>query len=122
MKTGKRTICSTICSIILACLFGTSIITTAANVQDNRTNASPTTSMSDINLGNDSEVVYDQNGKAIAIQASYLDVNGDSKVSVADAVALARFVAEIPGLEYNKIPDPDQDEVVTILDVYFILK
>lgn len=57
------------------------------------------------------------------------DFNHDGEVSVADAVLLARFVAEDDTLTENQItdlvsaePDLDEDGLVTIMDVMVLLK
>ncbi|MBQ8920934.1 MAG: dockerin type I repeat-containing protein [Oscillospiraceae bacterium] len=57
------------------------------------------------------------------------DMNGDGTVSVADAVLLARFIAEDESLSNDQIdkilhakPDQDNDGFITILDVAMLLK
>ncbi|MBQ8921607.1 MAG: dockerin type I repeat-containing protein [Oscillospiraceae bacterium] len=57
------------------------------------------------------------------------DCNGDGEVTIADAVLLARFVAEDTSLTDGQIgrildaePDCDSDGLVTILDVAALLK
>lgn len=63
----------------------------------------------------------------IGQQPDHRDLNGDGAVSAADAVMLARFIAEdetVPEIQTALLmnADADQDGSLTILDVIAFLK
>ena len=81
---GKRIFSSIITAIIIAGTFGTSI-------------------MAEIKA-------YSSETMATAVKAHQLDVDGDGKLSIADAVALMRFVAEDRNAKVKNVYDADGDQ------------